>query len=138
MARRTVRIKINRHKIGQIISNSSLILKKHNELADDSPLKIFDMRKFETDLENAIIFRKEAMELKRRSETLMEEARRLVGVDTGQTSLDQGTILNTMHSIRDLLKLLNKGHEEALGAWGFDVVVGSTQPFSKKRKENNN
>jgi len=135
MARRTIRINFPRYKPENLIVNSDLVLKEHQESGESSPLKIFDMHKFETDLENAIAFRKEAKELRRRSETLMQDARRLLGMDYDQNDFTPGTILNLMTTIRDYLLSLNKGHEEALGKWGFDVVIGSSLPYKKKRKE---
>ncbi len=135
MARRTIRINFPRYKIENLIGKSNLVLKEHKDLGESSPLKIFEMMKFESDLQNAAAFRREAKELKRRSEALMQDARRLLGMDYDQNDFTPGTILNMMTNIRDYLLVLNKGHEEALGKWGFDVVIGSTLPFSKKRKE---
>ncbi len=134
MSRRTIRINFPRFEVEKLIKNGNLVLNEHKELGDSSPLDIFDMEKFENDLQKAVAFRKEAKELKRRSEILMQDARRLLGMDYDQNDFTPGTILNMMTTFRDYLLSLNKGHEEALNVWGFDVVIGSSQPFSKKRK----
>ena len=83
------------------------------------------------------MLRKRALALKRESEELTQRSRQLLGIDKGQSSFSRDTVLNIILRTRDLLIALYKGSEEKLGAWGFDVIIGTTQPFAKKRKKRN-
>ncbi|MBC8385444.1 MAG: hypothetical protein H8E57_08010 [Candidatus Cloacimonetes bacterium] len=135
MARRTFRINIPFFKPDALIKLAELILSFHKNLGMSSPLTIFDMDKFAIDLETAVQFRKQSIELKKESKLLMQKSKNLLGMESKQTSYTKGTILNLVMNIRDLLLALNKGDEKALGDWGFEVVIGTTQPYSKKKKD---
>jgi hypothetical protein len=135
MARRTHRVSLPRKKPDSLIKLAGLIYAKHISDEDESPLKIYDMESFIKKIKDAEKNRLRAKQLRRESEKLMQEARIQLGTELGQTKLSEGTALNMMSKFRDLLLVLNSGHEEALGRWGFDVVTGSTQPFSKKKRE---
>jgi hypothetical protein len=43
----------------------------------------------------------------------------------------KGTVINYVRSVRDMLAGINKGNEQALGDWGFDVDQ-SPAPASSK------
>ena len=132
------RVNIPRFKAGNLIRLAKTIYDRHKNDGEESPLSIFEMEKLDQDAKEAEMLRKRALALKRESEELMQRSRKLLGIDKGQSSFSRDTVLNTILRTRDLLIALYKGSEEKLGAWGFDVIIGTTQPFAKKRKENNN
>jgi hypothetical protein len=134
MARRTHRIAVTRNSPDKLIKLSRLIYGKHIQEAGNSPLNIYKMDDFNNNVIGAEKMRQEAVALKKKSEALMQESRKLLGIEKGQTSHSKNTILNMIGKFRDLLLVLSDGKEESLGLWGFDVVIGTTQPFSKKKK----
>ena len=134
MARRTHRIAVTRNSPDKLIKLSRLIYGKHIQEAGNSPLNIYKMDDFNDNVISAEKMRQEAVALKKKSEALMQESRKLLGIEKGQTSHSKNTILNMIGKFRDLLLVLSDGKEESLGLWGFDVVIGTTQPFSKKKK----
>ena len=69
--------------------------------------------------------RLQAAALHRQAEALNQQADIMLGIEQGQTSFTEGTLYNYLTKVRDLLLVLNKGKEEQLGLWGFDVVVGA-------------
>jgi hypothetical protein len=50
-----------------------------------------------------------------------------LGTADGQTAYTQGTALNVITYVRDQLLVTNEGQEEALSAYGFNVVIGSAK-----------
>jgi hypothetical protein len=134
MARRTHRIAVKRNSPDKLIKLSKLIYDKHVQEASNSPLNIYRMDDFKDNVISAEKMRKEAIALKKKSEALMQESRKLLGIEKGQTSHSKNTILNMIGKFRDLLLVLSDGKEESLGLWGFDVVIGTTMPFSRKKK----
>jgi hypothetical protein len=59
-------------------------------------------------------------------------ARVLNKLADGQNAQSKGTTLFETLQIRDLLLAVNRGNEETLEQWGFDVAVGSTSAPKKK------
>ena len=131
------RVNIPRFKAGNLIRLAKTIYDRHKNDGEESPLSIFEMEKLDQDAKEAEMLRKRALALKRESEELMQRSRKLLGIDKGQSSFSRDTVLNTILRTRDLLIALYKGSEEKLGAWGFEVIIGTTQPFAKKRKKRN-
>jgi hypothetical protein len=75
--------------------------------------------------------RLQAAALHRQAEALNQQADIMLGIEQGQTSFTEGTLYNYLTQVRDLLLVLNKGKEEQLGYWGFNVVVGADSEHSE-------
>ena len=137
MARRYWSINIPRFKAGTLVELAKIIYSRHKDDGEESILGVFDMEKFDQDATEAEILRKKALALKRESEELMQSSRKLLGIDKEQSSFSQGTVLNVILRVRDLLIAMYKGSEEKLGAWGFDVIVAMGKQKTGKKKINN-
>ena len=140
MARKTVRINVPLGNPDQLVALAGAIHKKHAELGANSPLKglpDLDMAEFSDDVTEADTQRKAGKEFERKAQEANGRATTLIGVAPGQTQNTTGTLLFGVTHIRDLLAAVNKGNEEALTGWGFDVVVGQAKS-RKAGKVNNN
>lgn len=133
MSKVVVRIKIPLGSPDKLLSLGNSLENYHKSLADDSPLGAIDMELFGEKLKLAEEKRELAKKLMGQAEILMQEANLALGIEKGQNSRTQGTIINTIIRIRDFLKGLNRGQEETLSLWGFKVVV-STVVRSKNKK----
>ncbi|HHE37233.1 MAG TPA: hypothetical protein ENL20_01500 [Candidatus Cloacimonetes bacterium] len=136
MARITVRKTIPRYKPLKLIKLAQDIIKKDEEMGDDSPLKTLKMDILKQNLTTAIENRKESIKLRKQSESLMQISRRALGTDLGQNANTANTVYNFITIIRDLLSVIYRGNEEKLSLWGFNVVIGTSMPHRKKKKEN--
>jgi hypothetical protein len=132
MSRKNVRVEINTSSPDDFVNQSKLLLKKHKELGDESPLRILDMGTFEAKLADADAQREESKTLKNKSEIKMQEAMINLGIGKGQTIDTPGTIYHLLTQSRDLLLSINKGKEEALSEWGLKTVVTTSTPGRKK------
>jgi hypothetical protein len=83
------------------------------------------MAAFIAKLTNALKYRQESLALRAQSESKMEDANSIFGREPGQNSRTPGTLYYDTLSIRDLLLVVYKDHEERLSEWEFDVVVGT-------------
>ena len=77
-----------------------------------------------------------AKDHERKAQEANGKAGTLIGVAPGQTQNTTGTLLFGITQIRDFLAAVNKGNEEALTGWGFDVVVGQAKSRARATKEN--
>ncbi len=139
MARKTVRINVPLGNPDELVVLAESIQTKHTELKDKSPLKglpDFDLDAFAENVSEAEQQRSSAKEFERKAQEANGRASTLIGVAPGQTQNTNGTLLFGITQIRDFLAAINKGNEEALSGWGFDVVVG--QAKSRTRKDNGN
>ncbi len=139
MARKTVRINVPLGNPDDLVVLAQSIHAKHTELKDKSPLKglpDFDLAAFGENADEADTQRTSGKDFERKAQEANGKASTLIGVAPGQTQNTNGTLLFGITQIRDFLAAVNKGNEEALSGWGFDVVVG--QAKSRTRKENGN
>ncbi|MBC8384145.1 MAG: hypothetical protein H8E57_01340 [Candidatus Cloacimonetes bacterium] len=136
MASRNVSVDIFKGQPEKALDLGDNIVEKHEEDPVASPLgQVVDMTVMRDNISSAKGKREQAKALHRQAEMLNEEANNLLGIEVGQTSFTEGTIYNSLTKIRDLLLVLNKGHEEALNAWGFDVVVKGSSPSQPQNPE---
>jgi len=129
MAKVTVSVEIFDHEADKAIGLCEQVDAKHVADGATSVLtQLLDMDIFRSKIADSKSKRATAKDLHRQAEALMQEADIMLGFEQGQTSYTEGTLYNSLTKIRDLLLALNKGHEEALGAWGFDVVIKTSTP----------
>jgi hypothetical protein len=64
----------------------------------------------------------------------MQQARNIYGTGKGQSINTPNTLFNTLDVIKKTLLLAFNGNEEALNAFGFDVVVGQAKSPAPKNK----
>jgi hypothetical protein len=137
MARRTIRINVPSNKPDEYSKLLNKILQKHTSMGTESPFANdpdIDMALFAANLEQADGFREQSEDLRKQSENLMQQARKLYGVDKGQGIDTPGTLLYTLDLIRSALLKKYKGNEEALGEFGFDIVIGTAKAKTSKSK----
>jgi hypothetical protein len=137
MARKTVRINVPLGNPDDLVALAESIEKKHTELKDKSPLKNLpdlDMDAFGENVTEAQEQRSTGKDYERKAQEANGKASTVIGVGPGLTQNTKGTLLFGITQIRDLLAAINKGNEEALSGWGFEVVVGQ----AKSRKANGN
>ena len=135
MARKTVRVDVPNKKPEDFLKLLGSVLKKHKQLGTKSPLTtltMVNMKDFETMLTNVGQLRAKAEELRQQSENLMQQSYTTLGVAKGQTVHTPNTLYNALAAVRDYLLVLNKGNEETLSEWGFNVVVGTAKSPKKK------
>lgn len=138
MAKVTVRIKYPKRSAEKLLALYKNIVERHLELGNASPLTTLsrlNMQTFETLVHQADAKRSKSIQLKAESEALMQAANSIIGIDKGQTSINEGTLLNMMLTIKGLLLLHHQGEEEMLSQYGFGVVVGTARLPRKKKKE---
>ena len=139
MARKTVRINVPLGNPDELVALAESIHTKHAELKDKSPLKgltDLDLEAFGDNATEAGEQRSTGKDHERKAQEANGKASSLIGIGPGNSQNTKGTLLFGITQIRDLLAAINKGNEEALSGWGFDVVVG--QAKSRTRKENGN
>ena len=137
MARKTVRIHVPQGDPEKLVALADAIKVKDAELQEKSPLKAlpnFDINGFTQMLTEAVEQRKSARDFDRNAQEAHGRSAAVIGVGRGQSQYTPGTLLFGITQIRDFLVAVNKGNEEALSGWGFDVVVGQ----AKSRKPNGN
>jgi hypothetical protein len=126
MARKTVRVELPVKEPKEIIGLFQGIVKQHKKLAASSPISegVVKMAAFEQRTIQAATLQGEIEELE---SSLMQKlgARDLIiGRSDGQNANTSGTLYFETLQIRDLLLAVNRGNEQALESWGFNVVVG--------------
>ena len=89
-----------------------LIMKKHLEDGDSSPLKgVFDMDKLNKDNDDAIGFDDVAKDLEKQAEDATQDRNNIFAdVDSEEKRIAQ------------LLKQIHRDNQKELGKWGFDIV----------------
>lgn len=138
MARKTVRIDLPLGNPDELIQLAQKIVEKHAELAENSPihaLKDLNMAEFGAGATEAGSQRQVAKEAERTAQESNGRAASLLGTAPGQTQETKGTLLFGITRIRDLLGAVNKGNEEALTSWGFEVTIGQAKAPTRKLKE---
>lgn len=99
---------------------------RHKQLGKDSPLINIDMEGLIQKAGEAEESLGQARTLHARAEALSLRGYSAIGSAKGQSSLSAGTMYNRLTIIRDLLLSLNKGLEENLSEWGFNIVISET------------
>lgn len=137
MARKTVRVDIPTGSPETLIKLGQDILKKHGVEGSASPLDNAKMTKLGTALTAAAQQNEEAKDADAVAQNARQVRDGVLGVADGQTAYTKDTALNLITYVRDQLLLTNEGAEEALTAYGFNVVVGSAKnptPAAAKAK----
>ena len=96
MAKKTVRVDIPSKSPDAMLDLGKKIVKKHKADGAASPLTggDVDMALFEANVLKADTFRADAAELYAAAEKKMQEARKVLGIDVGQTINTLGTTYN--------------------------------------------
>lgn len=134
MARKTVRVSVPKDSPEDFLKLLGSVLKKHKQLGDKSPLKNLtkvNLKDYEAGLVSVEQQRQKSEELRQQSENLMQQAYTTLGIAKGQTASTPNTLYSALLTIRDYLLALNRGEEEALSEWGFNVVVGTAKSPKK-------
>jgi hypothetical protein len=139
MARKTVRVDIPTGSPDEFISLGQSIMAKHTSDGATSPLDAGKMIKLAAALAVAVPQNQAAKD----ADAVAQNARQVrdgdgaLGIADGQTAYTKDTALNLITYARDQLLVTDEGSEEALTAYGFNVVVGSAKsptPAASKAK----
>ncbi|MBP9151344.1 MAG: hypothetical protein KBF73_03595 [Flavobacteriales bacterium] len=120
MTKKRVRVTIPRNA-DELIELGESIVAKHNEAVATSPLNGLDMAAFAAKVAAAKAKNVEQKKLRKDAETATEDRDGLLGKKKDQNSTTEGTVLNFVSSVRDILLGHNKGKEQHLGDFGFEV-----------------
>ena len=127
MARKTVRVDVPANKPDDLITLGQSILAKHTKDGADSPL---DDKKMQT-LTGVLAVADPQNQAAKDADAVAQKARQTrdgaLGIADGQTAYTKDTAMNLITYARDQLLVTNEGQEEALTAYGFNVVVGSAK-----------
>jgi len=133
MTRKTIRVEMPVNTPEEFVRLAENIRLQHQNLGENSPLMVLNvMDVFNDKITQGKQLRDRSKEMKRVSESLMEESMLNLGLATGQTSQTPGTVYNLMLKVRDFLLVTHRGNEEKLSEWGFKVVVGQAKAPRKK------
>ena len=111
------------------------ILAKHQADGAASPLSYLNMADFLSKTEEAEIKHNLSKTLRQQSELAIQTRDLAIGHAREQTSYTPHTLLFYISSARDVLLGLYRGDERELGDWGFNVVMSTPSPSSKKKAE---
>ena len=134
MARRTHRIAVKRNSPDKLIKLSKLIYGKHIQEAGNSPLNIYKMDDFNDNVISAEKMRMEAIALKKKSEALMQESRKLLGIEKGQTSHSKNTILNMTASSATCFWYLATAKRKASDSGASMWLSAPHNPSARRKK----
>jgi hypothetical protein len=136
MARKTIRVDVPRNEPTDLIRLATGIGKQHTKLATASPITdaVVKMSDYITRTNNAAALQQTIEELQAQLQNKVGERDQLLGISEGQNAQSGGTLLFDTLKIRDLLLALNRGNEEALSPWSFNVVVGTAAAPKRKPK----
>ena len=125
MARKTVRVDVPVNSPDSLIKLAEDIIKQHAKPAANSPLKAAKVEAMGARALDAKTKREKADELEAEAGQLRDQADTLIGTAPGQTSETLSTLRNDITGFRDALLVENRGNEETLGQFGFNVVIGT-------------
>jgi len=125
MTKKRARVTIPR-KADNLIILGEDILAQHDALGPESPLNGLDMPMFLARVAAAKAKNAEQKKLRKDAETATEDRDGLLGKKKDQNSTTEGTVLNFVSSVRDILLGHNKGKEQHLGDFGFEVNQSSS------------
>jgi hypothetical protein len=115
-----VRVKIGK-SVEETLNLASLIVAKHKELGETSPLKPLNWEEHIENIEKALDLHRQAKEYERLAEQAHEQRNNYA------KPIDE-----LVKRTRDLLKVLHHGEAKSLGEFGFEV---DDTPRKKKMKE---
>ncbi len=127
MARKTVRVDLPDGSPDDFIVLGNAILKKHLKDGASSPLDNDKMLKLAAVLAVAGPQNQAAKDADAVAQSARQVRDGALGLADGQTAYTKDTGLNLVTYARDQLLVTNEGAEEALTAYGFNVVVGSAK-----------
>jgi hypothetical protein len=135
MARKTVRVDIPINRLDDLIKLAEDLQQQHDKPEAHSPLDPAEVTAMSVRAAQAKQKRSEAAGHEAQAQRLHEEASTLIGSAPGQTSETLNTLYHDLTGFRDALLVAHRGTEEALSAYGFNVVVGTaaspTRPAAK-------
>ena len=138
MARTTVRVELPSSSPDDLTALIDSITKESDRLnavtANSSPLPEALVTSLKAASVSAKADRATAKDHERQAQVSFEKANTTLGLAKGQNIRTDGTGLNLVAKVRDLLLALNLGKENALEPFGFSVVVGSAAAPVKKAK----
>jgi len=137
MPKINVKVEMPRHSPDKFIKLNKRIIKKHEELDEDSPLKELDMARVKSQTMQAETIRDEAAKLHAQAESLNQKALLLLGIGKGQNSYTEGTVYFEDILVRNRLLQVYKNAEETLSMFGFKVVIRKSKMPKRKKKEPN-
>src|SRR5688500_15153087 len=106
MARKTVRVDIPKRYPDKFTKLLEDVWEMHVELGASSPLHnhtVLNMATFEAKKTQALALRAEALELHAKAQSKMQQSRKLLGTDAGQTIYSEGTLYYMLDIIRRIL-----------------------------------
>lgn len=127
MARKTVRVDIPSGRPGDMIVLARKICNQHTAVGDKSPLDAGKMATLQALVTAAEATNSNAQDLDAQAQTARQARDQSLGIADGQTAYSPNTALNIITYVRDQLLVSMEGDEEALGSYGFDVVVGTAK-----------
>jgi hypothetical protein len=129
MSRKTVRIELPVGYTKSMLALFQSIIKQHKKLGASSPITdgIVKITAFEQRTTQAVNLQTEIEELQSVLTQKISERDTLLGTADGQNSNTAGTLYFETLQIRDFLLAVSRGNEQALEAWGFNVVVGTAK-----------
>ena len=122
MSSKRIIVDFERRKPDAMLVHSKRIIARHEEMADTSPLKRFDMPIFTSITADASTKLEESRLFHDQAEGFTEEAYKSMGLHDEQSIREQGTVYNMIGNIRSRLKNFYQGNEEKISAFGFNVV----------------
>ena len=122
MSSKRIIVDFERHIPDAILIHCGRIIARHEEMADTSPLKRFDMPTFTSITADADTKLKNSRQLHAQAEGFTEEAYKSIGIHDEQSIRTPGTVYNTIGNIRSRLKNFYQGREEKISEFGFNVV----------------
>jgi hypothetical protein len=127
MSRKTVRVDIPNGSPDDLITLGQNIMAKHTKDGAASPLDATKMTALSAALGTAATQNQAAKDADAVAQAARQTRDTALGVADGQTATTKNTGLNLITYARDQLLIENEGTEEALQAYGFNVVVGSAK-----------
>lgn len=118
--KKNVRVEIPRSP-EKLIALAQLIVKQHKALGTASPLKGLNMADLEALLKVAAESQEKSQFHRKEAEAATEDRNMALGLDPKQNVATEGTVLFYVSSIKSILLGLNKGREQKLGSYGFEV-----------------
>jgi len=138
MAKRTVRIPLYKDQPNRFVRLLQKVSEHHEELGASSPLNdpsIVDMADFKQKLEEAVLLRTEAEELRALAKSKLAQADVILGIKRGQNIHTHGTLYNMLDIVKQFLKARFNGIEKQLLLFGFHVVIDTAKGIGRKRKK---
>ena len=127
MARKTVRVDIPTSSPQDLMKLGQAIVDKDKADGDASRLDDKKIAALSAALAIAVPQDKAANDADAVAQKARQTRDQALGLADGQTVYTKDTALNLVTYARDLLLVENEGQEEALTAYGFNVVVGSAK-----------